>query len=266
MSHLMPSDELVAVVAPIAVYWLAAGLYTVFGRRADKYRLHSREEEDRRNLVPKREVVWVVLLQHLQQAAVAFVVFKFKAKIGDPPAAAAATSTMPAAVVVSGQLLLAMVTFDTWQYFWHRLMHSNSFLYRHVHSWHHRLLAPYAFAAQYNHPVESFILDTAGGALALAASGMSPRTSAWFFSFATLKAIDDHSGLLLPWDPLHALFGNNTAYHDVHHQLRGNRCNYAQPFFVAWDRIMGTYVPYAIVRAPHVGLEAVPAARKQRSA
>ena len=96
----------------------------------------------------------------------------------------------------------------------------------------------------------------------MAVSGMSPWTSACFFSFATVKAIDDHSGMLLPGNPLHLVFANNTAYHDFHHQLRGAGCNYAQPFFVSWDRLMGTYVSVAIVRASHGGLEVVPAKRR----
>ncbi|CAO2040856.1 unnamed protein product [Urochloa humidicola] len=263
MSHLIPpSDALVAVLAPIAVYWISAGLYSVLGRRADKYRLHSRAEEESKNMVPKRDVIVAVLLQHLLQAAIASVVCKVKG--GDDRLAGGAGATLPAIIAVPCQFIVAMAVFDTWQYFWHRLMHGNTFLYRHVHSWHHRVVAPYAYAAQYNHPVESLILDTAGGAVALAVSGMSPMTSAFFFSFATLKAVDDHSGVLLPGNPLHLLFRNNTAYHDVHHQLRGSRCNFSQPFFVAWDRILGTYVPYAVVRAPHGGLEAVPAAAKKK--
>ncbi|KAG0534335.1 hypothetical protein BDA96_04G271100 [Sorghum bicolor] len=242
------SDEIVAVVAPIAMYWITSCLYAILGRQ--EYRLHSTEEEEMKNLVPKREVIRVVLLQHLTQAAIAFAVFTVRR---DGGGAAASTGAAPAIIVHSWQFMVAMAVFDTWQYFWHRLLHSNRFLYRHVHSCNHRL---------YNHPAESLVLDTAGGALALAVSGMSPWTSACFFSFATVKAIDDHSGMLLPGNPLHLVFANNTAYHDFHHQLRGAGCNYAQPFFVSWDRLMGTYVSVAIVRASHGGLEVVPAKRR----
>jgi sphinganine C4-monooxygenase len=151
-----------------------------------------------------------------------------------------------------------MVVLDTWQYLGHRLMHENRFLYRHVHSYHHRLVAPYAFAAQYNHPAEALLLDTVSGALAVLVSGMSPATSAWFLAFTTVKAVDDHAGMLIPYNPLHVVFRNNTAYHDVHHQLRGSKGNFSQPFFRTWDLALGTHVPYKIVRAAHGGLEAVP--------
>jgi sphinganine C4-monooxygenase len=54
---------------------------------------------------------------------------------------------------------------DKWQYFAHRYMHQNKFLYRHVHSQHHRLVVPYAIGALYNHPLEGLLLDTLGGAI-----------------------------------------------------------------------------------------------------
>lgn len=149
-----------------------------------------------------------------------------------------------------------MVVFDTWQYFVHRYMHLNKFLYRKIHSWHHRIVAPYAFAAQYNHPIDGIVTETLAGAMAFLMSGMSTRTSIFFFSFATIKGIDDHCGLMLPWNPFHMLFRNNTAYHDIHHQLAGSKCNFAQPFFVMWDKILGTYVPYTIERRVGGGFEA----------
>lgn len=37
-------------------------------------------------------------------------------------------------------------------------------------------------------------------------------------------------------------FPNNALYHDVHHDPRGFRKNYSQPFFTFWDKIMGTYM------------------------
>ncbi|PHT67925.1 Sphinganine C(4)-monooxygenase 2 [Capsicum annuum] len=100
-------------------------------------------------------------------------------------------------LVLGGQFFVAMLMLDTWQYFMHRYMHQNKFLYKHIHSQHHRLIVPYAFGALYNHPLEGLILDTVGGALAFLVSGMSPCTSIFFFSFAMIKAVDDHCGLSL---------------------------------------------------------------------
>ncbi|XP_038976029.1 sphinganine C4-monooxygenase 2 [Phoenix dactylifera] len=162
----------------------------------------------------------------------------------------------PSSIMVqAGQILIAMLVFDTWQYFMHRCMHHSKFLYRHFHSWHHRLVAPYAFGAQYNHPVDGILIETVAGALSYFISGMSPKTSILFFSLATIKGIDDHCGLLLPWNPFHMVFENNTAYHDIHHQLSGCRYNYSQPFFVMWDKILGTYKPCSRKQRLGKGLE-----------
>ena len=98
-------------------------------------------------------------------------------------------------------------------------MHVNKFLYKHVHSVHHRLYVPYAFGALYNHPVEGFLLDTCGALLAHALTGMTTRQASLLFAVATLKTVDDHCGYALPFDPLQVCFGNNADYHDIHHQV-----------------------------------------------
>ena len=69
------SDEALAIFVPILVYWVYSGMYMVLGKSMDKYRLHSRKEEDSKNLVSKGEVVKAVLLQQLVQAAIAAVTF-----------------------------------------------------------------------------------------------------------------------------------------------------------------------------------------------
>ncbi|KAF3326377.1 sphinganine C(4)-monooxygenase 2-like protein [Carex littledalei] len=252
-----PSDELLAIFVPIVVYWVYSGMYMMLGS-LDQYRLHPREDEEKKNLVPKREVIKGVLLQQLVQSAVACLVFMYTGENSQ-------TSPMrqPSLLTVSGQFLIGMFVMDTWQYFWHRYMHINKFLYRHIHSWHHRLVVPYSFGSQYNHPIEGFLLDTIGAALSFAISGMSPRTSIYFFSFSVIKGIDDHCGLWLPGNVFHLLFWNNTAYHDVHHQLYGTKYNFSQPFFITWDKILGTHMPYTLVKRDGGGLEARPI--KERS-
>ncbi|KAL6660472.1 hypothetical protein ACP70R_001854 [Stipagrostis hirtigluma subsp. patula] len=167
------SDEALAIAVPIVVYWVYSALYMVLGHSVDKYRLHPRQEEDSKNLVSKRDVVKGVLLQQLVQAAVAAAVFTLtgegssveEAEDGGEVQVSSSTSYL----TVARQLVVAMAVLDGWQYAWHRYMHLNRFLYRHVHSWHHRLVVPYAFGAQYNHPAEGLLLDTLGGALAFLA-------------------------------------------------------------------------------------------------
>ena len=150
---------------------------------------------------------------------------------------------------------------DTWQYFLHRAMHMNRWLYTTFHIRHHRLYVPYAFGALYNHPLEGFILDTVGSAIAFKLSGMNVRQGLWFFTLTTLKTVDDHSGYKMPWNPVHWLTDNDAYYHDIHHQSWGLKVhflsiiprlpkahyaykvwqsNFSQPFSSFWDRALGT--------------------------
>jgi len=117
---------------------------------------------------------------------------------------------------------------------------NNSLPAAHWHSRHHRLYVPYAYGALYNHPIEGFLLDTAGAGLAYKVALMTPRQGLWFFVCTTFKTVDDHCGYALPWDPLQHLTSNNAAYHDIHHQSWGIKTNFSQPFFTFWDRILGT--------------------------
>ncbi|XP_065001554.1 sphinganine C4-monooxygenase 1-like isoform X2 [Musa acuminata AAA Group] len=252
MDRFLSSDEILATVVPVVVYWAYSGVYVMLGS-VDRYRLHSRKDEDVKNLVSKRDVVKGVILQQLVQIS------------GDVHGAGGANGGSTSWLVLARQFVVGMFVLDTWQYFWHRFMHRNRFLYRHIHSWHHRLVVPYSFGSQYNHPVEGLLLDTCGGALAFVVSGMSPRTSIFFFSFSAIKGIDDHCGLWLPGNILHLCFWNNTAYHDVHHQFYGNRYNFSQPFFITWDKICGTHMPYKLEKKPGGGLQARPAMPYTRS-
>ncbi|TQS36354.1 hypothetical protein Golomagni_03202 [Golovinomyces magnicellulatus] len=138
------------------------------------------------------------------------------------------------------QFLLAIFVVDTWQYFLHRAMHMNKWLYTNFHSRHHRLYVPYAFGALYNHPFEGFLLDTLGAGIAYKLSGMTARQGMIFFTVSTIKTVDDHCGYSLPWDPLQLISNNNSAYHDIHHQNWGIKTNFSQPFLTFWDGLLGT--------------------------
>ena len=166
---------------------------------------------------------------------------------GEPittPAFAAWETIMAKAIyhllIPATQFVIAICVVDTWQYFLHRAMHMNKYLYTTFHSRHHRLYVPYAYGALYNHPFEGFLLDTLGAGIAYLVTGMTCRQSMWFFTCCTIKTVDDHCGYAFPWDPLQHLTSNNAGYHDVHHQSWGIKTNFSQPFFTFWDSLLGT--------------------------
>ena len=69
------SDDLLGTFVPILVYWLYSGIYVLLGC-FENYRLHSKKDEDEKNLVSKATVVKGVLLQQTIQAIVAIILFK----------------------------------------------------------------------------------------------------------------------------------------------------------------------------------------------
>lgn len=245
------SDDLMGTFAPIVVYWIYAGFYHLLPP-LDNYRLHTTRDEEDKNLVPFKAVVKGVLLQQLVQAIVALILFTVTSN-------ATGVMVQPSITKQIVQIVIAMFVMDTWQYFVHRYMHQNKYLYRHIHSQHHRLVVPYAIGALYNHPIEGLLLDTVGGAISFLISRMTARTAVVFFCFAVVKTVDDHCGLWLPGNIFHLFFQNNTAYHDIHHQLQGLKYNYSQPFFPIWDKLLGTYMPFNLVKRPEGGFEARPA-------
>lgn len=88
--------------------------------------------------------------------------------------------------------------------------------------------------------MEGFLLDTFGTGIGFLVSGMNNRQGMWFFTMSTIKTVDDHCGYEFPWDPLQHFTSNNAAYHDIHHQSWGIKTNFSQPFFIFWDRLLGT--------------------------
>lgn len=135
---------------------------------------------------------------------------------------------------------IAVFFSDSWQYFWHRAMHSNKWMYRNMHSYHHQMYVPYAFGAFYNTLAEAFLLDTIGTTLSLALSGLSIRQSMCFGTISVMKGVDDHCGYNLPWDPLQWGNEQNTDFHDVHHQSWGMKSNYSQVYTTFWDHVCNT--------------------------
>ncbi|CAG8460859.1 17375_t:CDS:2 [Acaulospora morrowiae] len=267
------SDKHLSLLAPVIVYWLYSGMYHLISVYKvplfDKYRIQNSKETETMNKVSLGEVIKAVLVQQFIQTLLGLTVAYLEGEDILPDDAVemfhiGQTLKFCATKIYLWQTIepyhdvmveatywyimpilkfaLAMFFLDTWQYFVHRLFHMNKFLYRHVHSRHHRLYAPYAFGALYNHPFEGFLFDSLGSVIATELSGLTTRSTLVFFTFATIKTVDDHCGYDLPFNPLQRMFRNNSAYHAIHHQTYGMKKNFSAPFFTMWDRILGTYM------------------------
>lgn len=75
----MSGEELVLTLAPVVVYWVYAGVYEALLEHTtvlDRYRLHSRRDEETKNIASRKDVVRGVLLQQAIQAAISVAVLK----------------------------------------------------------------------------------------------------------------------------------------------------------------------------------------------
>ncbi len=140
--------------------------------------------------------------------------------------------------VIAGQLLL-FIYLDDFVYYWlHRTMHRR-FLLKHVHGWHHRVLAPWAITGHYMHPLEYVLTGTIAfiGPMLLG----SHVVVLWLWiAFRQWEASEGHCGYYLPWSPTHLLpWSDGALHHDFHHaRVRGNYAG----FLPLWDRVFGTFV------------------------
>ncbi|KAJ7911915.1 fatty acid hydroxylase superfamily-domain-containing protein [Mycena leptocephala] len=263
------SDTYVALAAPVIAYWTSALMFhyldTCNWPILKRYRIHESTEVASRNRASRTAVVSVAIIQHLLQTTLGLIGMEERqTPVNHVQKVAAIRQWLTLTMVEQGevadcilsrmaqwvywwgipllQFLFAMFIIDTWQYFVHRYMHMNKFLYRHIHSWHHRLYVPYAFGALYNHPLEGLLGDSLGALVGKFLSGMSLRQATLLFTVATLKSVDDHCGYCFPFDPFYIMLKNNTEFHDIHHQNLGMKSNFSAPFFVHWDILLGTYM------------------------
>ncbi|KAK6461833.1 fatty acid hydroxylase superfamily-domain-containing protein [Scheffersomyces coipomensis] len=251
-------DGILALIAPLVAYWSYASFFHILDvyELAEQYRIHPSQEEESRNKASLHDVIRDVILQHFIQSIVGYFVYLL-----DPiPQTGHELYQMwslkqnylpnfiPDILVYYGymygwslfRISVAFVLIDSWQYWLHRIMHVNKYLYKRFHSRHHRLYVPYAYGALYNDPVEGFLLDTLGTGLASIVTQLSSRETIILYTFATLKTVDDHCGYRLPYDLFQIIFPNNSIYHDIHHQNWGIKNNFSQPFFTIWDKFLGT--------------------------
>lgn len=69
------SDDVLSTFVPIVVYWVFSGIYGLLGYMEGS-RLHTKIEEDEKNIASKRQVLKGVLLQQLVQVIVVFSLLK----------------------------------------------------------------------------------------------------------------------------------------------------------------------------------------------
>ncbi len=143
---------------------------------------------------------------------------------------------LPSVAVIIAELVLFLLVDDMLFYFSHRLLHT-PWLYRHVHSWHHRISAPFALTSAIMHPVEWLLIS---GLVLVVPLALGVHVYV-YWACVVLRQwgnVEYHAGVAGPWSLLSRLPGTDgVRHHDRHHaRVRGN---YAASFWF-WDRWLGT--------------------------
>ena len=139
------------------------------------------------------------------------------------------------------------IIFDFFHYWFHRIIHSNTFLYIHLHKKHHKYIKPSALATFYLEPLDLLITMLIPVHLTLL---IIPTIS--FYQLNNLlfyklnieicghSEKDFKSGSFPQCILLPQLFDITlyTKCHHLHHSL--NKCNYGKRFSL-WDKVFGTY-------------------------
>ena len=145
---------------------------------------------------------------------------------------------LPSALQLISQLVIFMVINDALFYWAHRLLHTFPWLYKKVHSQHHRFTTPISWAAEFAHPVEALLANTIP-----TLAGPFIMRAHLFTIFVWMivrmwETLDAHGGFDFPFSPWRLLSPVllGAEGHDWHHSH--NRGNYGVSRF--WDLLMGT--------------------------
>jgi Delta7-sterol 5-desaturase len=128
--------------------------------------------------------------------------------------------------------LLGLVMIDAGLYYSHRLLHDRR-LFRYIHRWHHRFVAPTVFTTTAMHPVEFLIFMSF---LLLPAFVVPMHVGVYIavIGYTYFIGIVDHVGVRVRWRlPFH---GDN-RFHDDHHVYF--HCNFGH-HTALFDRLHGT--------------------------
>ncbi|CAH1796329.1 unnamed protein product [Owenia fusiformis] len=142
----------------------------------------------------------------------------------------------------SWHVMACLLLFDFEFFVWHYIHHKVRFLYKVVHSVHHRFYSPFSLVTQYMHPWELFSLGIIQTTAPMVFQ-CHPMTSWGYMTGAIIVGVDAHVGFDFPGLPHRwAPFGwwGGAPKHDMHH--RRPNTNF-QPFFNHWDRLFGFDCP-----------------------
>lgn len=135
---------------------------------------------------------------------------------------------------LAGALVFLVASFIA--YWWHRLMHKSSRLWRLVHQLHHSPSRIETLTAFYAHPLDSAIASAISCSVAYLLFGFDAYATAWSIVYVSLFNFYIHSDTRSPrWV---GYLIQRPEMHRVHHKLGHHAQNYGLPL---WDLLFGTW-------------------------
>ena len=122
-------------------------------------------------------------------------------------------------------------------YWWHRVRHTNDFLWLHFHQIHHSPRRLEVITSFYKHPVEMIINSVIGSLLVYTVLGLSPEAGAVYTFFTAAGEFFYHTNVKTPrWI---GFFFQRPEMHRIHHKYGYHKNNYGDiPW---WDMLFGTF-------------------------
>ncbi len=144
--------------------------------------------------------------------------------------------------MIAVQVLCIMLVDDAWFYIIHRTIHENKYLFKKIHSIHHRVRTPLPLDHLYVHPLEWIISILGIGFACIGIYLVLGYVSAYaVFIYSTMRVfheIDIHSGIRSYFSELKWLKWIGSAeHHELHHtKFHGNYSS----TFKFWDKLLKT--------------------------
>lgn len=137
--------------------------------------------------------------------------------------------------VLGGLIAYFIATFVF--YWWHRMRHTNAWLWRLFHQIHHSPQRLEVITSFYKHPGEMVVNSLIGSLLVFATLGLSPEAGAVYTLCTALGEFFYHTNVKTPrWV---GLVFQRPEMHRIHHQHGRHKNNYGD--IVWWDMLFGTY-------------------------
>ncbi len=144
---------------------------------------------------------------------------------------------LPAWYVIVLQLVFFILLDDFLFYWMHRGLHESRWMFKKVHSIHHRIMTPWSITGHYMHPVEYILTGTVMLIGPLLVGAHVVTLYIWIV-WRQWEAAEGHAGYDFPWSPTHLIpFSDGATHHDFHHaKVKGNYAG----FFPWTDAAFGT--------------------------